>query len=230
MRSRAEDAADVEGVASSTRSLAQARGWTKATLPASPDRGFPSTMSTPVPMKRRTSLTTSSDSKQTWWSPSPRLSRNRLTPVSVPSSGAITSTSAVPHARSAARTPWSARSAERRTGSSSVSRQKPSAASRFRTTTATWWSRVITGSPYPTHRRLQSARGRRHGTPYARRSRRSETVDTGRENPLRARSPTGSTSTRSSTAATTLLAASTWPGPASPHRRAARFVTVPMAP
>src|SRR5215813_10117806 len=53
---------------------------------------------------------------------------------------------------------------------------------------------------------------------------------TGRLIPLRETSPTGSASTRLSTLLSTFWESRTWPGWASAQRRAARFVTVPMAP
>ena len=52
----------------------------------------------------------------------------------------------------------------------------------------------------------------------------------GRRKPLRVSSPTGSASTRSSTRASRRCGTRIWPGLASPQSRAARLVTVPIAP
>ena len=55
-------------------------------------------------------------------------------------------------------------------------------------------------------------------------------VGTGRASPLSASAPTSSASIMSSPAAATRAETRIWPPPASPHSRAARFVTVPIAP
>ena len=66
--------------------------------------------------------------------------------------------------------------------------------------------------------------------PQLSRSRRTLNVGTGRENPFSVRSPTGSASTSSSTSPSSRREIRIWPGAASPQSRAARLVTVPIAP
>jgi hypothetical protein len=61
-------------------------------------------------------------------------------------------------------------------------------------------------------------------------SRRMLYAGIGRWKPLRESSPAGSASTRSSTVPRKRRATRIWPALASPQRRAARLVTVPMAP
>ena len=158
--------ARADGVASSTRSFAQARGWTKATLPARPWRGFPSIMSTPVPRNRRTSRTTSSDSKQTWWSALPAAREEAGDP------GVGRHAAPAPPPRPSRRPgapPGRPGRPDRPSGGAAARACRARSArpaSRSWTTTPTWWMRVITRSPehgrfarcpppYPTPRGLQ---------------------------------------------------------------------------
>ena len=115
------------------------RGWMNATGPSAPFRGTVSISSRPSNSRRVRDSARFSTSKQTWWNPSPFDARNLATPV-VSSVGTTSSTLDSPTGRNAIVTPSASIGRTSSTGSPSVSRQNPSASSRSRTTSATWWT------------------------------------------------------------------------------------------
>src|SRR5439155_773239 len=92
------------GVASSTSTLRVPFGWRKQIMPARPGRGASSMSGRPFARAAASSASTPGVSKQTWWSPSPRRSRNLATPP-WGSIGSSSSISLRPMGRRAARTP-----------------------------------------------------------------------------------------------------------------------------